>query len=427
MTKKDKTSRLERRKRLSEEDSGLTVERQVGKQKKHRETVLRLPNLEYTKKVRALSSHFGDTVFFVSGRHGVRAVGALSKICTVKNVGITSDGVQFEVPSKHRGQIIAILNNLCYDYKIIKTKGAFPFAINAIGRLGFALGLIVIAVAVGLFSQVVTRVSISATDEYTAGIDGALNASINDILSQNGLSVGKWLPSVNLSDVEKSLLSLDGVAYASVKRHGTHVAVEIKRERPNESLADVSGSKVVSSKLAIVTRVIVEGGTAVVDYGDAVKKGDTLIDGYVVFGEDKLDVEAKGIVYGKVYYKKTVFFADVLRQSAVGRIKKVTKLSMFGKQPKAPASPFEHCEVRTTVSDLGFLLPFKIYGYEFRELIESEVKNDLTLEQMYDRVYSEIVAQFSEPSRVLEKYCDSAETDGGRYVTVTVGAEERIA
>ena len=79
------------------------------------------------------------------------------------------------------------------------------------------------------------------------------------------------------------------------------------------------------------------------------------------------------------------------------------------------------------MSDLGFLLPFKIYGYEFRELIESEVKNDLTLEQMYDRVYSEIVAQFSEPSRVLEKYCDSAETDGGRYVTVTVGAEERIA
>lgn len=406
---------------------GLEVEKRVGKQKKRKESTFGLPSFGYTKKVRAVASRYGDTVFFVNGRHGVRVLGALSKICSVRNVGITADGVQFEVPSKHRGQIIAILNNLCYDYKIIKVKGAFPFAVNALGRLGFAVGIIVVAAAIAIFSQFVTRVSVTAADAYESGIDSALNSDINDILSSYGIGVGKWLPSVNLGDVEKSLLALDGVSYASVKRHGTHVAVEIKREQPPESLVEVSGSKVVSKKVAVVTRVIVEGGTAAVDYGDVVRAGDTLIDGYVVFGEDKLEVEAKGIVYGKVYYKKSVFFADTVKERIKGGVKKVTKLSMFGKSPKTPDSPFEHYELQTHVTDLGFLLPFKIYGYEFTEITEREYENTLTLDEMYLQVYSQIVSELTEPSKVLEKYCETTETDGGRYVTVTVEAEERIA
>ena len=100
---------------------------------------------------------------------------------------------------------------------------------------------------------------------------------------------------------------------------------------------------------------------------------------------------------------------------------------MFGKVPKAPKSPFGKYELETTVSDLGFLLPFKIYTYEFRELIEREYENTLTEDEMIDSVYSDIVAEFDEPSRVLEKYCTVTEAEGGRYVTVTVEAEERIA
>lgn len=413
---------------FGEQDEGLNVERQVGNPKKQRiEREFRLPSLEYTRKMRAAGAKRGETVLFVNGKHGVRVLGALSKLCSVKNVVISSDGVQFEVPSKHRGQIIALLDNLCYDYKIIKVKGAFPLAFNALSRIGFAVGALVIAVAIGVFSQFVTRVSVSAADAYAGEIDGALNAQINDILSLHGVTVGKWLPSIDLGSVEKGLLALDGVSYASVRRHGTHVAVEIKRERPPENIVEVSGSKVVSNKVAVVTRVIVEGGTAVVNYGDVVRKGDTLIDGYVVFGEEKLEVEAKGMVYGKVYHKKSVFFADTLKQNEIGKVKRITKLSMFGKVPKAPKSPFGKYELETTVSDLGFLLPFKIYTYEFRELIEREYENTLTEDEMIDSVYSDIVAEFDEPSRVLEKYCTVTEAEGGRYVTVTVEAEERIA
>ena len=430
MNKKSKNKPLDNRKNEDIND-GLTVERRISKKSKpargkKRESSFHMPNFHYTKRVREAASKFGYTTFFVKGKNGVRVLGALSKICSVKNVAILNDGVRFETPSNRCGQIIAILNNLCYDYKIIKTKGAMPFAINTLGRLGFAVGIIVVAVAIALFSQFVTRVSVSATDAYE-GLDGALNARVQSILCSYGIEEGKWLPSVNLGEVEKQLLALDGISYASVRRHGTHFAVEIKRERPKENFVEAFGSKVVSQKVAIVTRVIVEGGTAVVDYGDVVKAGDTLIDGYVVFGEDKLEVEAKGIVYGKVFYKKTVFFADTVREKTYGDVKRITKLSAFGKTPKTPKSPYERYELKTTVQDFGFLVPFKIYGFEFLEITEREYKSEITLEEAYDRVFSEIVAQMKEPSKVLEKYCEVCETQDGKYVTVTVEAEERIA
>lgn len=403
-------------------DGSFAIEKRVEREKRE----FNLPTLDYTKKMRRAGERRGTTVMFVAGKYGVRVLGALSKVCAVKNVTVLSDGVQFEVPSKHREQIIALLSNLCYDYKILRIKGLYPLTFNALSRAGFALGVAVIAVAMGIFSQFVTRVSVSASDS-ASGLDGALNAKIADILSEYGVREGNWLPSVNLGDVEKSLLALDGVSYASVRRHGTHVAVEIKRERPPADIVQISGSKVVSQKTAVVTRVVVEGGTATVDYGDVVRKGDTLIDGYVVFGEDKLEVEAKGAVYGKVFYKKSVVFKDVETVSQWGDVKRVTKLTMFGKTPKTPKSPYEKYSLKTSVQSLGFLLPFEIYTYEFREIRESERENNATDDELTEQVYSDIVSEFKEPSKVLERYCDVSAVDGGRRVTVTVEAEERIS
>lgn len=424
--KSESKSEIRAREVAFESGDGLDVERRVDKPEKKPKREWNLPSFDYTKKMRRAGEKRGTTVLFVSGKHGVRVLGALSKVCSVKNVVVSADGAQFEVESKHREQIIALLNNLCYDYKIIKVKGAVPLVFNAMSRLGFALGAIVIAAAIGIFSQFVTRVSVSATDTSSV-IDGALNAKIISILNEHGVSEGSWLPKLDFGGLENSLLALDGVSYASVRRHGTHVSVEIKREQPPAEIVEISGSKVTSKKVAVVTRVVVEGGTAVVDYGDVVRAGDTLIDGYVVFGEEKLEVEAKGAVYGKVFYKKSVFFADIEKTVHRGAVKRVTKLSMFGKTPETPESPFEKSELKTTVSDLGFLLPFKIYTYEFCEITESESKNTMTDEEMSARVYSEIVAEFKEPSKVLGKYCDISAADGGKRVTVTVEAEERIS
>lgn len=382
----------------------------------------------YTYRVRKIASGHGYTVLFVKGKNGVRVLGALSKICAVRNVAILSDGIRFEVPSKHRSEIIALLNNLCYDYKVLKNIGALPFAINTLARLGFAVGTVVVVVGIAIFSQFITRVSVSAVDGvYGQNIDSALNTQILAILSSYGATEGKWLPRIDCDSVEKDLLALDGVAYASVQRHGTHIEVQIKRELKNDYLVEVVGSTVSARKVAVVTRVIVEGGTSVVEYGDVVRVGDTLIDGYVMYGDERLNVEAKGLAYGKVYHKKTVFFSDIITSREVTRVKRVTKLSMFGKTPKTPSSPFEKYELEMSVRDFGFLVPLKIYTYEFREIQEVESENAMSLDEMYASVYSQVAAEFDEPLKVLDVYYESHNADSGMYVTVTVETEEVIS
>ncbi|MDE6059982.1 MAG: sporulation protein YqfD [Clostridia bacterium] len=382
----------------------------------------------YTYRIRKIAAGHGDTVFFVNGKNGVRVLGALSKICSVRDVAILSDGIRFEVPSKHRSEIIALLNNLCYDYKVLKNIGALHFAINTLARVGFAVGIIVVAVGIAIFSQFVTRVSVSAVDGvYGQNIDSALNSQILGILSSYGAKEGKWLPHIDCGSVEKELLALDGVAYASVQRRGTHIEVQIKRELQNDYLVEVVGSTVKARKVAVVTRVIVEGGTAVVEYGDVVRAGDTLIDGYVMYGDERLNVEAKGLAYGKVYHKKTVFFSDIITSREVTNVKRITKLSMFGKTPKTPDSPYEKYELEMSVRDFGFLVPLKIYTYEFREIQEVESENSMSLDEMYASVYSQVAAEFEEPLKVLDVYYESHSADGGMYVTVTVETEEVIS
>ncbi|MDE5601245.1 MAG: sporulation protein YqfD [Clostridia bacterium] len=347
MSKKSKNTQLDT------VNDGLVVERRTTKSRaqKGKTSDVQRPSKPtrnihgYTYRIRKIAAMRGDTVLFVKGKNGVRVLGALSKICAVRNVAILSDGIRFEVPSKHRSEIIALLNNLCYDYKVLKNIGALPFAINTLARLGFAVGIIVVVVGIAIFSQFITRVSVSAVDGvYGQNIDSALNTQILGILSSYGAKEGKWLPRIDCDSVEKELLALDGVAYASVQRRRTHIEVQIKRELQKDYLVEVVGSTVKARKVAVVTRVIVEGGTSVVEYGDVVRVGDTLIDGYVTYGDEKLSVEAKGLAYGKVYHKKTVFFSDIITSREVTNVKRVTKLSMFGKTPKTPSSPFEKYE-----------------------------------------------------------------------------------
>jgi len=416
---------------------GLVVERRTGKAAKNKggrqsEKKSAAPSFSqsfgYTRRMRNISSSFGFTGILVKGRNGVKALGALSKICRVKNVAISDDGVSFEVPSKHRGEIIALLDKLCYDYKIIRVSGAIPFAINLLARLGFAAGAICVIIGLGIYPRFVTSINVSMADgAYGQTVDNALNAKILGILSEYGAKEGNWLQALDCGGVEKRLLALEGISYASVQRKGTHIEVAVRRELSNDYLVEISGSAVVSKKTAVVTRVIVEGGTAAVSYGDVVRPGDSLIDGYVLYGDEKLDVEARGLVYGKVYHKKTVFFSDVLSVTEVTAVKRITKLSMFGIVPKTPNSPFEHYELETSVSNLGFMLPFSIYTYEFREVKITERPNELTEEEMKASVYSDIVSEFREPLKVLDVYYDTAHADGGVYVTVTVEAEEIIS
>lgn len=388
----------------------------------------RSKSIKRRNRMFVLVSKYGYTRIHVESRTAVRALSAIGKIARVWDVEILSDGVDFSVPSKVLSKIIALLDNLCYDYKIIRRGGAMLAAANAIARFGIALGIVAMIVAIAIYPCLVTDIKISlANSADGVFMDGALNARINDILASYGATEGKLLVDLDCDGVSAELLKLHGISYASVTRHGTHIRVVVKKEEPPESFVEVEGSSVKATRQAVVTRVISLGGTAAVDYGDVVKRGDVLIDGYTLYGDERIPCQARGIVYGKIYLKKSVYFPAERTVNEYGRQKKITKFGMFGKTPKSPTSPYERYELDTRVEDFGFLLPLKIYTYTFRELVYETLAEERDGEALGMAVYSQILSEIDEPARVLAQYVDIKPDQGGTYVTVTVEAEVIIS
>lgn len=376
-------------------------------------------------KLAAFEARLGKTRILVRGEGALRAVSALMKVCAVTDLAVSEDGASFFVESKLLNKIVALLDNLCYDYKIIGRYGVAPALLRALARAGLALGAVIFALMMFVYPCFITRVSVACVTGES--LDGALNARVRQILSSHGVDEGKWAPSVDADAISRELLALDGVSYAGVERKGTHVNVLLKRELPADGLWGIEGSVVKATRLATVTRVVVEGGTALVKYGDVVRPDDPLIDGYVMLGEDKIPVPAKGRVYGTVLLRSDVFFADIALEKRYGAVKRKTALGFFGKTPKQPQSPFECYELRTTRSKLGFLLPIECFTYEFRELTVVEREEVRSDDELVAAVYSKLLAELEEEAGIKGVYHSVSRESGGRVVSVTVEAEVLIS
>lgn len=375
--------------------------------------------------VARVAARTGKTKLFVKGKSGVRALGAISKVCLVSDVVVSEDGVGFFVPSKLLPKIVALLDNLCYDYKIIGNYGLAPALVRAATRVGLAIGIVAFAAALAIYPLLITRVNIVGTDGER--LDGALNAQVTQILSESGIREGKLLGALDAEAVGKRLLALDGVAYAGVERHGSHVTVLIKKELKSSELFEIEGSTVRATRTATVTRVVVEGGTAAVKYGDVVRSGDVLIEGYTLYGDQKIPVEAKGRVYGTTLLKAEVFFPDIVLKKQYGAVKRIEKIAFFGRTPKTPDSPFERYELKVTKSDFGFLLPMECFAFEFVEIKATEQSENRQDDELVGEVYSSLLAELEEEATIKNIYSEATREERGRTVRVTVEAEVLIS
>lgn len=210
-------------------------------------------------------------------------------------------GVEFSVFREDFGKVVALLQDLDYNYVIKKESGLVSSLKKVIKRPGLLLGLLAVVVTAALYSGIVTDVCVGPSyrkDEVLACMENC------------GVTEGKYLPSVDCSALSAALLSLEGVSFASVERKGNalYVVLHEEEEPPHyEYLSD--GAALCSHKHAVVSRVLVFEGTAAVAVGSVVEVGTPLIEGYRVFGEQKVPCAAAGEVYGRVEYRSSVEFA----------------------------------------------------------------------------------------------------------------------
>lgn len=323
-------------------------------------------------------------------------------------------------------------------YRVRKAIRGIGCKVHIIGRQGvpfklkrkravFALGLIAMIIAIFVLSRYV----------WVIDIDGCSRIDEAEILSyikDMSLDPGTLKSGINTTDIAADLAKRDErIAWAGVEIDGIRLKVNIIEAEPQNILDMSTPTSVYADKDGIIVSVLSNGGKPCVTVGQAVKKGDLLINGNLISEEGKqLLVHASGEVMAKVLYSaEATVYPNMEAVIRTGNIAEFVEIELFGIKllSRAPFSDYEtvlRCEKRLD----GCVIPVTIRFFDCFEL--SMGMKSLTEDEMYSRAKAEaqakLRASIPENVAILSRSVDILKNDDGSItVVISIVTEEDIA
>ena len=188
-----------------------------------------------------------------------------------------------------------------YKTKIIKYYGK-RFIINYLDTNKYMLiSLFISFLVLYLLTNTIFKININTNDEKLYNL-------INNSLKENNISIYKRKKSFKeLKKIKNKILknNEDSLEWIEIKEKGCIYNVELTaRVKNKENNSDNNPKDIVASKDGLIKYITSSSGVKLKDVNDYVKKGEVLITGNIIKGEDTLitQVEAKGKVYAEVWY-----------------------------------------------------------------------------------------------------------------------------
>lgn len=183
----------------------------------------------------------------------------------------------------------------------IKKKCGVPFILNKYKRRKIFGAILVWAVVfIMAMSNFIWNIEISGNENIS-------KEEILIALEEEGLKTGTYKGKIDSNLIIQNIrLKRNDIAWMGITIEGTNVEVEIKESTvaPNIISQD-EYCNIVADKDCMITKINAQNGTASVEVGDIVKKGDILVNGYL---EGKYTgiryVHAIADIEAKVWYSK---------------------------------------------------------------------------------------------------------------------------
>lgn len=332
--------------------------------------------------------------------------------------------VTFTVAKKDLRKTFAILEDMCYTYRVAGATRIRSTALRLLSRVGFVAGVLLLSVLVALARGYVWRVEITGNDLVPDKV-------IENALAEHNIAVGKKLSHFDADELSAAVRSIEGVTLASVRRVGTTVQVEVFESDPVAPPLTHSETDVLSRYDATVTRVIAREGTALVCVGDNVFAGTPLIGAYrkpAEEGGEPLPSYAAGVVYGKVAFTFSTTVATEWYEYVPVRTKRRTRLKIFGLTIGKKPTVGVGYEVTESSKTLNVFLPVKVTTSRIVEM--QKRKMSATVEELAAKTEQETLSRFihEEASSSLTSHSTVRELGGGLYrVNVFIEAEMVIS
>lgn len=319
----------------------------------------------------------------------------------------------------------SVLESFNVDFQTVSYHGALRGA-----RAVKAKAMIIVGLAFGMallifMSSLVVKVNVTITDARYLSL-------VEKVLQNDGVYGLNFKKNINTDALELKLISsIDEVTDASVSIEGMTVNVNVIAKEPPYVIAD-GKTRIVSSDKAIITRVCVTSGTAVVKAGETVEIGQTLIDGYILTDKDeyaenplKVPCPADGEVYGKVYYHKRVIIPDsAIITVKSGKSKTVRSLAI-GSWRITPLklSPYALYETSVHYEKMNNIVPINVTTVTYYEIVEKTVERTEYKEYMTSRAIEGIMDKIPAGAIVLSsKILDTTDD----IVDIYYEVEQRI-
>ncbi len=281
-------------------------------------------------------------------------------------------------------------------------------------------------------------VFLSSSTLLAIRIEGAAQheAELRAILREEGIAPGRLIPTISADELRMKLaLGLPGLSFAGVRFAGSTLIVDCQGAREGER-AHVQGGAldIVAAQAGIVTGIYAASGTPRVTPGQAVRRGQVLIEGVERTENGGLvPVQAMGEVKARVWAEGTARAAlTSSRTVETGRTRRrVTLRTPWSEKVIAGAQPFETQDVqREQQRIVGLYLPVWREIETFAEIVVvPETRSETDAASMAQGA-AQALAKEKCPfdAKILDKWVD-CETVDGAYVraTVVLEYEESIA
>ncbi|KHF41886.1 sporulation protein YqfD [Halalkalibacter okhensis] len=210
-------------------------------------------------------------------------------------------------------------------------RNGLPFFIRRLMvRSGFVAGLVGFLAIMFVLSNMVWGVEIK-------GASPQVEHELRQVVTEMGIKRGAFqfsLPSVEL--IQRDVTELvQGATWVGVRQKGTTFEFEVVEQQLPEEAERYSPRNLVATKKAIIRKIFVEHGQAMVKPNDFVREGDLLVSGYIgkkeSENEEKELVPAQAVVLGEIWYKSEVNIPlDSLFTTLTGEKKSKHYLSIYG-------------------------------------------------------------------------------------------------
>ncbi len=317
----------------------------------------------------------------------------------------------------------------------IEKKIGVPFILNKYRkRKVFAVAVGVIAIFMFAITRFVWNIEIR-------GIENIPEEEILASIQEQGIDIGMLKGKLNVEQITNAIrLKRDDLSWIGIKIKGTNVIVEVVEATEKPEVIDESKiTNIFSNKHAIISKVIVQNGTARVKVGDEVNPGDLLVEGVM---EGKYTgtryVHAEANILAQISYekeKKESFIQEIEEKTGNEEKKFEIYINNFKINFNKGVSKFENYDTIRTNKKMklfsNYYIPIEFVKIENIEIKKSYKQfSEEELKEKIEKILTEELEEEYEISKYnpenIEKEIITEREDDGLKVKVIYTVQEEI-